>query len=104
MSLSETEINHHLIQGPIPLTWVVKGNALGVKAGNLILLLFYKKGLVKNATFKLSNNELPLFNITRATKTKLLKKFEELGLVRLHNKSGQSVVVEMLETNIKRTQ
>ena len=99
--------NHYgkFIKGPIPLEWVKKSAKLPGKVLNIVLILWYLKGLMKEDTVKITGKLLDNFCISRQAMYKGLEKLKHAGLISVKTHVGRCpevtiIVNEEIENNL----
>jgi len=87
------------IKGPIPLEWLCSAAGAGNDALEAGLMLWYKRGLCKSNTVKLSNREaVALSKRSEHTGRRGLRKLASVGLASIESKPGHKHLVTILAT------
>ena len=84
------------IKGPIPLEWVKKSAKLLVKVMNIILILWYLKGLTKEDTIKMTGKLLDDFSVSRQAMYRCLENLENAGLISVKTHIGRCTEVKII--------
>ena len=92
----ERVISGAFIRGPLFLSWFKRAMAAGKPAVFVGLVLWYRKGLEKRDTVRLTNVELKNWGISRQTKYRGLDQLETAGLIKINRKCKHNPVVQIL--------
>lgn len=85
------------VRGPIPYTWLRPALALGGKAGNLALALWWLVGVERSNPVRLTGRVLRDFHISPRAARRLLLRFEQAGLVQVDRQRGRGPIVAVLD-------
>ena len=85
------------LKGPIPWSWIAKAANCPGQALQVMMVLWFKAGLQKKRTVKLSYKELAKLGCKRESARRGLKALEDVGLVSVERHPGRSPVVTILE-------
>lgn len=95
-SSTKERIKCKFIKGPIPLPWIVKASSVDSKALSVAWVIWLYHGLNKSQLFKLSNKDLSNIDISRQTKSRVLKKLEQAELIKVSRSAGKSPIIEII--------
>ena len=85
------------LKGPIPLDWLQRAARLSGKALHVGNALWFRSGIERSRTVKLTNVLLQQFGVDRHAKARALRQLEAAGLVAVSRKPGRSPMVTILE-------
>jgi len=77
------------IRGPIPLAWLSEACGLGGKVGQVVLAIWYARGL-NGEPVALTATLLGTFGVTTKTGRSVLARLEAAGLVSVERRRGRS--------------
>ncbi len=89
------------VRGPIPMKWLKLASTCGSRAEAVSLLLWYTAGWQKSNPVKLTPSVLAELKVHPKTGRQVLKKMEEIGLVKVEFRRGRSPVVTITEPREK---
>ena len=84
------------LKGPIPLAWLMSAARLPGRALHIGVLLWFRAGLTRSKSVKLSGQHARLFDIDRHAKARALHQLERARLVSVYRARGRSPVVTIL--------
>ena len=83
------------VRGPIPMTWLSAAARLPGKAMHVAMLLWFRRGCEKAATFRLTREHRQLFDLDRHAVYRALKALEHARLISVDQKSGRCPIVTL---------
>lgn len=90
-------VKDRFVKGPIPLPWIKAAARLKVaRAMHVAVAIFYRSGLRKAETVKISPGFLAEFGVNRSTGYRALEALEGAGLVSVERRRGHAAVVTIL--------
>jgi hypothetical protein len=89
-------INGKFVKGPIPWSWLEKAAHVDSMALSTAWIIWFYYGVTGKRIFKFSNAHLETFNISRQAKSRVLKKLEAAGLIKITKAVGRSPIVEIV--------
>ena len=84
------------VRGPIPLLWLSRACGLGGKTGQVVLAIWYARGL-NGEPVALTSTLLATFGVTPKTGRCVLRRLEAAGLVSVERRSGRSPRVTVIQ-------
>ena len=84
------------LKGPVPLSWLEAAAQLPGRAFHVGVLLWFRAGLTRSMSVKLSGKHARLFAIDRFTKARALHQLERARLVSVQRARGLSPVITIL--------
>ena len=85
------------LKGPIPWNWIVEAANVSGSALKISLALWLLAGMTKTGTVKLSNGLLEELGISRPTKSRAIKAMENVGLISVSQRPGNSPEITINE-------
>ncbi len=85
------------LRGPIPLEWLAVAAKLPGKTLNVAIALWWRYGMAKGKSFKLTQTALRTMNVERDAANDGLTRLEQAGLIAVERKSGQRPTISILD-------
>jgi DNA-binding transcriptional ArsR family regulator len=85
------------LRGPIPLDWLAAAAKLPGKTLNVAVALYWRHGMAKAKSFKLTQVALTAMNLERDAASAGLTRLEQAGLIRVERRPGQRPIVSILD-------
>jgi len=84
------------VKGPIPLEWLGRAADLPGKTINVAIALWWRHGMAKGKSFKLTQMSLKYLSVERAAASAGLVRLEQAGLIQVVPRPGQRPLISIV--------
>jgi hypothetical protein len=94
---SRIDRDERVLQGPLPLAWLLIAAKLPGRSLHLAIVLWYAAGLSGSSSIHIGNTLCLRFGLDRNAKYRALRSLELAGVITVKRKRGRSPLVTILQ-------